>query len=184
MNKPTTKRTLREMTFYWPLTLKRNYFVSWLLVGTCAFLGIEAILGLTGEPHYLWTELFFTYFMVAGIPILCLRAAEIYQGLPELLTPILTTKATDLDDWITVQGYRIFGAGSRLVWPVVLAVDLLGSITLLTDRIPYQSVTINLLGLVIMQVIFFLAGHGAYLLAGILILYYRVVRLPLSSSLS
>jgi len=167
---------------YWHLTLflKSKYIVYWLLVGTVVILIYEIVLYFFGEPRFIWTEIFFAYFIIGVIPAVNLFSVNVFIKLMDALSPMLKLEVGSFPSWIVQEGRKLFDVRYFSMWATSLSINILGSLTLMAAGLPFKSEFVNIITLIAIQPIFFICGQGAYFLAATMIFQYRLVRLSLS----
>ena len=173
---------LVSRSIYWHLTLflKSKYVLYWLLVATVVLSLSEIVLRVFGEPHFMWTEIFFAYFIISAIPVGNLIAANIFIELTDTLSPMFKLEEGSFSSWITQEGRKVFDVRYFPMWATSLSINVLGTLTLVVAGLPFKSEIANIFALIAIQPIFFFCGQAAYFLVAMMIFQYRVAKLPLS----
>lgn len=172
---------LKTRSIYWLLTLflKQKYPLYWVLTGTL-FLALRVLfLHLFKAQVFIWTELFFAYFIVAALPAAVLYAADIFENIPVQFSGYFDINSKALSDWANQEGYKIFDIDYK---PMVLAsiwVNMLGTLTLLALA-PFKSPIFEILNIISLQPVFFICGYMACILTRLAIAQHRLVNIPIS----
>jgi len=182
MKRKNSLEDIVSRNLYWHLTLflKSKYIVYWLMLGTVVILIGEIVLHFFGEPRFIWTEIFFAYFIIGAIPAVNLFSVNVFIKLIDALSPMFKLEVESFPSWIIHEGRKLFDVRYLPMWATSLSINFLGSLTLVTAGLPFKSELVNIITLIAIQPIFFICGQGAYFLAAIMIFQYRLVRLSLS----
>jgi len=162
------------------LFLRKRYLLFWFLAGGVSFALTEATFSLLGETHVLWTQLFFSFLILAALPAGYIFLAMNFPKLEEILSPISSLQDEDLVGWLYKESRCLFNDKSPLAWGPALLVTALGTLTLLRAGLQFESSLTNLLVVIGMQAAFLMCGHSAGVFVRILLFEYRIARLPLS----
>jgi len=167
---------------FWKLTfiLKEKYFLYWFIIGTINLILYEFFLTVYNEKHFIWTELFFSYFIFTGIPVLMIYGNHLLIKFREYISKEFTLKDGNLSSWISIEIRKIFDSRNYFSWSTALLVNLIGTITILVEGLPFDSIVTNILSIVAIQPVFFMCGWAAYFVASIMLFQYRLVRLKFS----
>jgi hypothetical protein len=165
-------------TLFWPITfIKRRIALCWILIGSFFLLIRLSLLKAYGAEVHIFTELFFAYFIVTGLPLGVLYVAKTFDGLPSCLS---TYFADDLATWTTREGATIFDRGYWVLPLGALWVNVLGTITLILFTQHVRSPLRDALMILSIQPVFFLCGYSFLFLTKLGLAGRRLVKSSLT----
>jgi len=174
----------KTRTVFWPLTiiLRGNYALFWLMAGSAYFLIRLGLLRACGLRLNAWTELFFAYFIIAGLTAPIPSISDAFDRIPSKLSEVFSDDSKQLSNWAEEEGYKVFDRSYRPMWFISVWVNVFGSLTLLVILRPFESPTKVAVMILSIQPVFFMCGYTTYFLTALGLAIRRLVRLPLSLS--
>ena len=178
--RPTLRDAIGNTLIYRKLTyLKSQPLLNWLLVGTLALLVSSLIGRASGELLHPWLYVYVCYAIFAGIPYYSIHALDLFSEAESALQFTFCLNADELHSRLLDEARSTFGYRSIGMWVGGGLVLALGDVTIIALRnhikhaISYRAILFS------GQAIFFLCGHGAYVVLKLMQVQYRLVRLPL-----
>jgi hypothetical protein len=137
------------------------------------------VLYLFNEPHYIWTEIFLSFFVITGIPIFNLIIGHTLFKVPALVSTLIDVNDNRFALWLKNEKRKMLSPAYFPMWAIAIQINILGTLTLLLAGLPFQSLAVKLFVLIAIQPTFFFCGQAGYIVVVLAFFYYRLVRWPL-----